>query len=334
MKKKEDKTTAGKMSFVKHLAELRIRLIRYFLVLFVCVLAAYAFHREILEVIRKPIDEPLQKYTQQTKSKPIKEVEQPISKKGYRCHCWPAKSAKTPGLPISQPIKGALSSGNPSKEAQEKLQCECVREGEIATVSAPSKMQASTSSMVFLHLPEMFFTYMKVAFFAGLFFSFPYLLLELWGFLRPALYVGERRLFLIFAVLSFFGFIGGGLFGYFFVFPHGFDFFLSLTEPEKIMPSLSIAYYLSFVLKLLFAFGLVFELPFVVFVLSRLGMITPKWMLQNAKYSLLGICVFSALLTPPDPFTMLMMAVPLWGLYLLSIGVCYLSSTSTKESKI
>ena len=186
--------------------------------------------------------------------------------------------------------------------------------------------------MVYIGLPELFFTQMKVAIFAGIFISLPFLMIELWGFVGPALYKGERKVFWVFAISSYFFFIGGALFGYFVVFPYGFDFFLSLTQIGEIMPSLSIGQYLSLAIKLLIAFGLIFELPLATFILARLGIVTPELMIKQSRIAILVMFVASAMLTPPDPFTMMLMAGPLILLYLLSILVCFLGVNRQKAA--
>lgn len=188
------------------------------------------------------------------------------------------------------------------------------------------------SSMVFLNLPEVFFSQMKVAIFAGFFLAFPYLIIELWGFIAPALYLDEKKIFWVFAIFTYLCFIGGALFGYFIVFPFGFDFFLSLTQIGEIMPSLSIGEYLAFALKLLIAFGIVFEMPLMVFVLARMGVVTPEWMVKNAKFAVLVIFIAAAMLTPPDPLTMLLMAGPLLILYIVSIVVAFLAVNRKKAA--
>ena len=191
---------------------------------------------------------------------------------------------------------------------------------------------SSQAAMVYIGLPELFFAQMKVAIFAGIFISFPYLLIELWGFVGPALYRGERKVFWIFAISSYIFFIGGALFGYFVVFPYGFDFFLSLTQLGEIMPSLSIGQYLSFAIKLLIAFGLIFELPLATFILARLGIVTPELMIKQSRMAILVMFVAAAMLTPPDPFTMMLMAGPLILLYLFSIVVCFFGVNRQKAA--
>ncbi len=212
----------------------------------------------------------------------------------------------------------------PPMPGEMNLTCHCTRSSE--TVSE------SHSSMVYLGLPELFFAQMKVAIFAGFFLAFPYLLIELWGFAGPALYSDEKKIFWIFSICSYFFFIGGAMFGYFVVFPYGFDFFLSLSPVGEIMSTLSIGEYLSFAIKLLIAFGVIFELPLVVFILARLGVITPELMISQSRIAILIVFIISAVLTPPDPFTMMLMSGPLILLYLLSIGVCFVAVNRKKVS--
>jgi sec-independent protein translocase protein TatC len=214
----------------------------------------------------------------------------------------------------------------PPMAGEINLSCNCILKSDQSTRAS------NQAAMVYIGLPELFFAQMKVAIFAGIFISFPYLLIELWGFVGPALYRGERKVYWIFALSSYIFFIGGALFGYFVVFPYGFDFFLSLTQLGEIMPSLSIGQYLSFALKLLIAFGLIFELPLATFILARLGIVTPELMIKQSRMAILVMFVAAAMLTPPDPFTMMLMAGPLILLYLFSIVVCFLGVNRQKAA--
>jgi len=171
-----------------------------------------------------------------------------------------------------------------------------------------------------------------VSMYAALFLSFPFLMIEIWGFAGPALYKDEKLVFWGFGLSTFVFFTGGALFGYFVVFPYGFDFFLSLSQPGEIMPSLAIGEYLDFTIKLFLAFGLIFELPVAVFILARLGIITPMMMVQNSRVALVVVMIVSAVLTPPDPFTMFLMAGPLIVLYIISIGVCFIGLNKKKAT--
>lgn len=187
--------------------------------------------------------------------------------------------------------------------------------------------------LIFTGLPEAFFTYLKVAFLSGLLLSTPIILYQFWMFVAPGLYRKEKRLMFPIIILSSFFFLGGALFGYFVVFPFGFKFFLSFAS-ETIQPLPSMKEYLSFSAKLLLAFGLVFELPLVLTFLSRLGIISVEFLKKNRKYALLLFFVGSAILTPPDVVTQVMMALPLMVLYEISIiGARFFGKNKSKDDE-
>lgn len=173
-------------------------------------------------------------------------------------------------------------------------------------------------TLIFTGLPEAFFTYLKVAFLAGLLLAAPYVLFEFWMFVAPGLYKNEKLLLAPIVLLSGFCFVGGALFGYFVVFPWGFRFFLEFaTDTIQAMPSMK--EYLTFATKLLLAFGVVFEMPLILTGMARLGIVTAPFLARNRKYALLLFFTGAAILTPPDVVTQIMMAVPLILLYEVSI---------------
>ncbi len=180
------------------------------------------------------------------------------------------------------------------------------------------KVLEEGDTLIFTGLPEAFFTYLKVALLAGILVSSPVILYQFWMFVAPGLYKKERRLMVPIVLLSSFFFIGGALFGYFVVFPWGFKFFLGFAT-ETIRPLPSMKEYFAFSAKLLLAFGLVFELPLVLTFLAKLGIVSVAFLKKNRKYALLLFFVGSAILTPPDVVTQVMMALPLMVLYELSI---------------
>jgi len=173
-------------------------------------------------------------------------------------------------------------------------------------------------NMVYTGLPEAFFTYLKTCLLAGAMAASPYLIYHFWMFVAPGLYEKERHVLIPIVLLSSVFFVGGALFGYFIVFPYGFDFFLGFnTDHLKALPSMK--EYFSFASKLLFAFGLVFELPLVLTSMAKLGIVSVDFLKKNRKYALLLFFIGSAILTPPDVVTQVMMAFPLMLLYELSI---------------
>lgn len=169
-------------------------------------------------------------------------------------------------------------------------------------------------------LPEAFFTRVYVAFVAGLFLSSPAIFYQIWAFVAPGLYEEEKRWILPIALLSAIFFIAGAVFCYFIVFPFAFSFFISYSTPEIVITP-KVSDYLNFVIKLLFAFGLIFEMPIFTFFLARFGIITAAMMRRARKYAIVGIFILAAILTPPDVVSQLLMAVPMLLLYEISIGV-------------
>ncbi len=174
------------------------------------------------------------------------------------------------------------------------------------------------SHLIFTNLPEMFIAYIKVALIAGIILAIPVIFYELWMFMAPALYRREKGYLIPFVLFSSILFLVGSLFGYFVVFPYGFKFFIGFaTEDIQALPS--VKQYFSFTIRLLLAFGLVFELPVVVFFMTKIGLITPDSMKRFRKFAILSSFILSAILTPPDVATQIMMALPIIILYEVSI---------------
>ena len=176
-------------------------------------------------------------------------------------------------------------------------------------------------------LTDPFFTHLKAAFFAAFFLTFPLTLSQIWMFVGPGLYRREKGVMWPFLLLSYPLFVGGGLFCYFFVFPLAVDFLVGFDI--SLEPSLRIGDYLSFTLRLIFVFGLVFEMPLVSLLLTRMGMLTPEFMSKNRRFAIVIVFVTAAVLTPPDVFTQLLLAGPLIILYEISILVSRLSRPKT-----
>ena len=186
--------------------------------------------------------------------------------------------------------------------------------------------------LIFTNLPEMFFTYLKVAFLSGILMMAPFIFYQLWMFVAPGLYRHEKKYVIPFVITSTFLFVGGALFGYFIVFPFGFKFFIGFSnEYVKALPS--VKEYFSFAIKLLFAFGMAFELPVVIFFLTKMGLVTPDVLRRKRKYAILLIFVAGAILTPPDVITQCMMAGPLILLYEMGILVSVIARKRKDENQ-
>lgn len=190
---------------------------------------------------------------------------------------------------------------------------------EVLTIPLVVSMP-DNSTMIFTSLPEAFFTYLKVSFFAAIFLASPYILYQIWNFISPGLYDSEKKYVIPFVLFSTIFFVGGSLFAYFVVFPFGFKFFLAFGT-DLIRPMLSIREYLSFSFRLLLAFGIIFELPILMFFLSRVGLVNSRTLITKRKYAILLVFIIAALFTPPDVVTQVLMALPLMLLYEASVWV-------------
>ncbi|PLX99910.1 MAG: twin-arginine translocase subunit TatC, partial [Desulfuromonas sp.] len=157
------------------------------------------------------------------------------------------------------------------------------------------------NSLVFIKATEPFFTYLKIGALAGLLISLPIIFWQLWAFVAHGLYNHEKKYIFPFVTASSLCFAAGTFFGFFFVFPTIFKFLIDYGIGSGVSnPMLSMGEYLALSSKLLLAFGLVFELPIVIFFLARLGVVDYKWLSKNRKYALLCGFVIGAALTPPD----------------------------------
>jgi sec-independent protein translocase protein TatC len=178
--------------------------------------------------------------------------------------------------------------------------------------------------MIFTNLTEVFFTYVKVAFFAGAFLSCPIFLTQLWLFVAPGLYKTEKLALAPFLVASPALFFIGGSLVYYIVFPLASRFFISFETPGGIgaLPiqlEPKVNEYLSLMMMLIFAFGLCFQLPVIMTLLARVGLATSKGMAAKRKYAVVGVFIVAAVFTPPDPISQLSLAVPIIVLYEISI---------------
>lgn len=176
------------------------------------------------------------------------------------------------------------------------------------------------SNLIFTGLTETFFTYLKISLLAGFFISTPVVIYQIWRFTAPGLYADEKRYVFPFVFFATIFFVGGALFGYFVVFPFGFKFFMGFAT-DFIRPMPSVREYFSFAVRMLFAFGVVFELPVVTAFLALFGLIRAETLVSKRKFAILGAFVIAAILTPPDIASQLMMAGPMIVLYEVSIIV-------------
>jgi sec-independent protein translocase protein TatC len=188
------------------------------------------------------------------------------------------------------------------------------------------------SYMIFTSLPEAFFTYIKVAFFASLFLTAPFTLYQIWKFISPGLYPREKKYVVPFVLTSSLLFIGGILFAYFLALPPAFGFFVEFST-DTLRPMFTMREYLSFALKLLLAFGVSFQLPVFIFFMTKLGIVNSRILAKQRRYAILIIFIAAAILTPsPDAFTQIIMAIPLMILYEISVFIAKFVEKKKKEA--
>jgi sec-independent protein translocase protein TatC len=189
------------------------------------------------------------------------------------------------------------------------------------------------SQMVAIEVQETFFTALKVAFFSGFLISLPVILWQMWLFLAPGLYDNEKKLVIPFVLGATSMFLIGASFAYYIVVPFGFEFLVNFgNSVVTVMPS--IGKYVSFFTKLLFGFGLAFELPVFTFFFAVIGLVDDRMLKNFFKYAVVLIFVLSALLTPPDVITQFLMAGPLILLYGVSIYIARIFNPAPKEDEI
>lgn len=188
------------------------------------------------------------------------------------------------------------------------------------------------STLIYTSPQGAFFTYMKVALMLSILGTSPFSFYQIWAFIAPGLYKEEQRAVLPLAFFSAFFFLAGAAFCYFAVFPVAFKFFMGFTS-DLVKPMISVEEYLSFALKLVIAFGLVFEMPLFAFFLARLRLLTADAMRRYRKYAVLIIFIMAAILTPPDVFSQTMMAVPMLLLYEVSIYIAKAANNPKPNKK-
>lgn len=163
------------------------------------------------------------------------------------------------------------------------------------------------------------FLLFKVIFFSGLVIAFPMVAWEVWGFVAPGLYAHERKWARWVTAITTFCFLGGVAFGYFLLIPSMMGYINTMSNPN-IEDNLSTTAYFSFFVNMLLASGLIFELPMLTWVLSKIGLVSDKLMIKYRRHSIVAILILAAVITPtPDPVTQLMVAIPLYILYEISV---------------
>jgi sec-independent protein translocase protein TatC len=186
------------------------------------------------------------------------------------------------------------------------------------------RMLPPGSELVFIRPGEAFSFQMSVAFIAGLILAAPFVMYQVWLFIAPGLYANEKKLAIPFVVLTTVGTVSGAIFSHYVLYPAMVAFFGTFSSPKmKFMPRLDDS--VDLYLKMLLGMVVVFQIPTVVFFLSKMGLVTPRLLWRNVKFAVLGIFIVAAVLTPStDPWNQIAFAMPMMVLYLLSIAIAWL----------
>ncbi len=198
------------------------------------------------------------------------------------------------------------------------------------------KEDGTERRLIFTALQETFLTYLKVSFFTAFFLTSPFILIQIWKFIAPGLYKHEKSALIPYLLITPILFFLGGMLVYYLIMPLAIKFFLSFESTGAItnLPiqlEAKVNEYLSLIMKLIFAFGLSFQLPVVLSLLARIGLIDSIFLKQRRKYVVIIIFTAAAVLTPPDPVTQIGLAIPLLILYELSIFSVKVIEKKNKE---
>jgi len=185
--------------------------------------------------------------------------------------------------------------------------------------------------LVYLRITEAFFAQFKLCLLVGLILAMPIILYEIWYFIAPALKPGEKKLVRIVVPLAIILFFVGAVFAYFTILQVMIRF-LVLFGGEELLPMLSIDLYISFLARVLVPFGLIFEMPIISYFVTKVGWLTPQWMIKNRKWAFLISFIVGAILTPSgDPLSQSLMALPIYLLYEISIIVAKVTTNRAKR---
>lgn len=178
----------------------------------------------------------------------------------------------------------------------------------------------ATPKLIAISLLEGFMVYLKMSLLVGLFIASPIIFYQIWGFIAPGLKYDEKKHVVPFVLLATIFFVGGAIFGYFLVFPKGFEYFLTVTQGENIEPTIQMEQYYTLAAWMLVGFGASFEGPLILLYLVYFRIITTKHLIQSWRGATIFILILSAIITPtPDLGTMVMMAAPLVGMYWITV---------------
>ena len=318
-----------------HLAELRKRLGLSVLSIFIAFVIAFIFHNGILTWITQPLNDALTEvgriietqdkatWSMKTNENNVTTVKKASSSdSASKLEKRLAEAAKIADTKLSLILEEAATAAKELAVSLKKLD-----DANISNIKKHSDFEGKITTH---QVGGAFFVALKVSFFAGLLGAMPFILYQLWLFVAPGLYSNEKKMAIPFVVGGSVMFFTGVMFAYYVVTPFGFQFLITFGA-FLYTPLINIEDYVGFFTKIMFGFGLAFELPVFAYFLALLGLVTDRTLIDFFKYAVIIIFVAAALLTPPDILTQLLMAAPLIILYGVSILIVRAVNPAPKE---
>jgi sec-independent protein translocase protein TatC len=336
--KDREEDLGGQMSFLEHLDELRRRLIRCFIFIFIAGTGSWFVSGQIYAFLAAPVEHALADAQQrqvpiagQTGTEMIAALAS-LKENDVGRYVFPEETKLGTGLIPA----GASVTARVFKDAAGKLALftdEPLFAGNTVIpkgVRLPAELAATTESfsgindkLIVTTALEPFSLYIKVSLYAAVCLSVPFLLLQIWGFVSPGLYPHERAYVTPFIILSSISFVLGAAFAYYIIFPPAAKYLLGLGSDFRLM--LRASDYFDFIIMIMLGMGVVFQMPAVTYVLARIGLVTATFMIKIWKTALIVILISAALLSPTaDIANMLLFAAPMFVLYIISIFVAWI----------
>ncbi len=322
------------MSFLDHLDELRKRLIHSVASIAIAFAICFAFSGPIFKFLSTPVVAQLQK--QRKLSQVSKGAVDPAQlKDGERVQYTFTQETAVGDVQIplgtTISVRKVTENGQPALALAEPwavaktivpagtLVGAILQEGEKRLF-----FDDENNRLVINSVTGSFMIYVQVALYAGIALAIPLLFYQVWAFISPGLYTHEKKYITPVLVMASAFFILGASFAYKIAFPAAADYLLGLANEGGFRTLLNAEDYLSLIIMIMLGLGIVFQIPTIAFILGRVGLVTPKMMLKVWRYAIVVIAIIAALLTPtPDAFNMMMFALPMLGLYFLSIGIVW-----------
>ena len=308
----EDTESGGRMGFLDHLTELRSRIFKMFIALLVGIIICWNFVDPLWKILEGPARTMLE--TSQEQSFELTKKAQSLTIRLPRLPELPEELADEETAKRWRTyLNGWLRDANKDLEGQLKE----------LLVSRDSKLMQTS-------ITEAFFLKVKIAFMAGLILMFPFLAYQIWRFVAPGLYKEEKKMALPFILFSTIFFLGGVSFGYFVAVPFAGKFLMAYGS--EFVQMITVNKYMDFLLSMMLGLGVVFEIPMAIFIMAKIGIATPKFLIDNFRYAVLVIVIVAAIITPTgDPINLSIFSVPMILLYGIGIIIAFIWGPKDKN---